>query len=57
MLDRLRVRGALGRGAPIKIVVENGFDRAVGPGADIEGSLGGRLQALGSVRAREPDDA
>ena len=57
MLDRLRVRGALGRGAPIEVVVEDGFDRAVGPGADIEGALGGRLQTRGSVRPREPNNA
>src|SRR5580700_2593849 len=55
MLDRLRVRGALGRGAPIEVVVEDGFDRAVGPGADIEGALGGRLQTRGSVM-RNPRD-
>ena len=57
MLDRLRVRGALGCGAPIEVVVEDGFDRAVGPGADIEGALGGRLQTRGSVRPREPNNA
>ncbi len=57
MLDRLGVRGALGRGAPIEVVVEDGFDRTVGPGADVEGTLGGRLQTRGSVGPREPDDA
>ena len=46
MQDRRRVRGPLAAGAPIKIVVEDGFDRAVGPGADLEGALGRRLQAL-----------
>jgi hypothetical protein len=42
--------------APIEIVVEDGFDRAVGPGADLEGALGRRLEALGAVVPRQPDD-
>ena len=57
MQDRLRVRGALWRGMPIEVVVEDGFDRAVGPRADIEGALGGGFHAHGAVGAREPNDA
>ena len=33
MQNRRSVRGALLRGAPIEMVVENGFDRTVGTGA------------------------
>jgi hypothetical protein len=57
MLDRLRVRGTPACGAPIEVVVEDGFDRAVSPGADIEGALGRHLQTHASVRPREPGDA
>ncbi len=56
VLDRRRVRGPRCGGAPIEIVVEDGFDRAVGPGADLEGPLGRRLEALGAVVPRQPDD-
>ena len=47
--DRRSVRGALARRTPIELVVEDGFDRAVGPGADIDGALGGGLQTLGAM--------
>jgi DNA invertase Pin-like site-specific DNA recombinase len=55
VLDRRRVRGPRCGGAPIEIVVEDGFDRAVGPGADLEGALGRRLEALGAVVPRQPE--
>ena len=35
------VRGAPGRRPPVELVVEDGFDGAVGPGADLDGALGG----------------
>ena len=51
MKDRGGVRGALWRGPPIELVVEDGFDGAIGPGADLDGPLGGDLDAR---RAKEP---
>jgi hypothetical protein len=57
MEDRGRVREALGRGPPIELVVEDGFDGAVGPGADLDGPLGGGLDARRAKRACEPNDA
>jgi hypothetical protein len=46
----------LARGTPVEAVVEDGFDRAVGPRADVDGAFGGGFQALG-MGTREPDDA
>src|SRR5258708_11937407 len=57
MEDRGRVRGTLGRGPPIELVVEDGFDGAIGPGADLDGALGGGLDARRAERACEPNDA
>ena len=57
MADRGRLRGAVGRGPPIELVVEDGFDGAIGPGADLDGALGGGLDARGAKRADETDDA
>ena len=51
------LRGALWRGPPIELVVEDGFDGAIGPGADLDGALGGRLDARGAKRAGETHDA
>src|SRR5271167_3099344 len=55
--DRRSLRGALARGTPVKVVVEDGFDRAVGPRADVDGAFGGGFQSLGAMGTREPDDA
>ena len=33
------------------------FDRAVGPGADVDGAFGGGFQTLGAMGTHEPDDA
>ena len=57
MEDRRRVRGALARGAPIKVVVEDGFDRAIGARADLDGAFGGGFKPLRSMGATKPDDA
>jgi hypothetical protein len=38
--DRGRLRGDFWHRLPIKLVVEDGFDRAVGPGTDFDGALG-----------------
>src|SRR5271169_3795900 len=57
MEDRGRVRGALGRGPPIELVIEDGFDGAIGPGADLHGPLGSGLDARGAERAGETHDA
>ena len=50
------VRGALLRGAPIEMVVENGFDRTVGTGADFDGAVRRRLETPGAIRAGQPND-
>ena len=52
MQDRRSVRGALARGTPVEAVVEDGFDRAVGPRADVDGAFGGGFQALGAIGTR-----
>jgi hypothetical protein len=57
MADRGGLRGALGRGPPIELVVEDGFDGAIGPGADLDGAFGGGLDARGAIGADETDDA
>src|SRR5271165_1656566 len=57
MADRSGVRGAPGRRPPIELVVEDGFDGAIGPGADLDGPLGGRLDARRAVRAGETHNA
>jgi hypothetical protein len=57
MQDRRCVRGGLARGTPIEVVVEDGFDRAVGARADVDGALGGSFQTLGAMGAGQPDDA
>jgi hypothetical protein len=51
MQNRRSVRGALLRGAPIEMVVENGFDRTVGTGADVDGAVRRRLETPGAIRA------
>src|SRR5580692_3457419 len=57
MEDRGGVRGAPGRRAPIELVVEDGFDGAVGPGADFDGPLGGGFEARGAEGAGEANNA
>ena len=56
MEDRPNVRGALWRGTPIELVVEDGFDRAVKEGVDLDGPLGGGLKALVEIGTRKPND-
>ena len=46
--DRRSVRGALLRGTPIELVVEDGFDRAIGARADLDGALGRGFEARGA---------
>src|SRR5271167_1898306 len=57
MADRGRLRGALWRVRSIELVVEDGFDGAIGPGADLDGTFGGGFDARRAKRADEPDDA
>jgi hypothetical protein len=57
MADRSRVRGAPGRRPLIELGVEDGFDGAIGPGADLDCVFGGGLDARGAVGADETDDA
>ena len=56
MQDRRSVRGALLRGSPVEVVVEDGFDRAISACADVDGALGGGFKALGAIRTGQPDD-
>ena len=56
MKDRGGVRWRLWRGPPIEPGVEDGFDGAIGPGADLE-SAGSGLDARGAERAGETHDA
>jgi hypothetical protein len=46
-----RAGGALGRGLAIQVVVEDGFDGAVGFRADIEGATGGGFERTGNSSA------
>ena len=55
MQDRRSVRGALLRGSPVEVVVEDGFDRAISACADVDGALGGGFEALGATRTGQPD--
>ena len=57
MQDRRCVRGALVRGAPIEMVVEDGLDRAMGARADVDGALGGGFQTLGAIGTGQPNNA
>src|SRR6202522_4505727 len=57
MEDRGRVRRALWRGSPVELVVEDGFDGAIGPGADLDGPFGSGLEARHAKGADKPDDA
>ena len=57
MKDRSGLRGARWRGPPIEPGIEDGFDGTIGPGADLDGALGGSFNARRAERADEPDDA
>ena len=57
MEDRRPVCGARWRGTPVKIVIEDKFDRAVGAGADLDGALGCRFEPLNAIGRRQPDYA
>ena len=52
MEDRRPVRGALLRGLPIELVVEDGFDRAVGQRADLDGARWPRPQTRSAPNGR-----
>src|SRR5262245_11027320 len=54
---RRTVRGPLVCGVSIELVVEDGTDRAVGEGADLDGARGGGFQTRDAERARQPQDA
>jgi hypothetical protein len=53
MKDRSPVRGALLRGVTIQVVVEDGFDRTVGAGADVNGAGGGGLEPFATEGLEE----
>ena len=55
--DRHAVGTAMRGGVAIEVVVEDGFDGAVGPGADVERPCRGRLHPLRAEGFDQPDDA
>src|SRR5947207_3471503 len=57
MKDRAPVRGGLLCGVTIQLVVEDGFDRAVGERADVDGTGCSGLEPLAAERLGEVDDA
>ena len=57
MQDRRPVRIALLCRTTIKFVVEDGFDRAVGAGSNIDGPLTGGIDACIAIVSRKPDNA
>ena len=57
MQDRRAIRCASMCGLAIEIVVENGFDRAVGPGADLERPRGSGLNTIDAEGFGQSDDA
>ena len=57
MEDRRAVRGALGCGLAIELVVEDGPDRAVAAGADLKSPQASRFDAVAAERLDEPDNA
>jgi hypothetical protein len=57
MKDRRLLGGALVRRLAIKIVVEDGFDRTVGPGADLDRPCGRGFKALGTEGPCQADNA
>ena len=57
MQDRRSVRGALLRGAPIEVVVEDGFHRTVGARANVDGALRCSFQTLGAMGTGQPNNA
>ena len=57
MLDWRRVRGALSRRTPIKLVLENGFDGAISLGTNLNGAFCRRLDALLAIRPGKSNDA
>ena len=57
VFDRGRARGAFWRRLPIELVVEDGFDRAVGLGANGDGALRRGFDAFGAIGAGKTNDA
>ena len=55
--DRRSVRGALVRGTPVEVVIEDGFDRTVCSCADVDGTLCCSFETLSAIGASQPDDA
>ena len=57
MLDRQAVLGPLGCGLTIEVVVQNGFDGAVGARTDLQRSGGRGLHPGRAEGFDQPDDA
>ena len=55
--DRRAVRGGFARRVSVHVVVENGFDRAVGLRADVDGAGGGGFEPLAAERLDQANDA
>src|SRR3954452_14728884 len=55
--QRLMSRPQRIRRQPVELVVEDGFDRAIGQRADLHGARGSRVQAPGRDRTSQPQDA
>ena len=56
MQDRRSVRGALLRGTPVEVVIEDGFHRTVGTSADVDGAVRRRLETSGTIRTGQTND-
>ena len=57
MEDRRAVHGALGCGLAIKLVVENGADRAIAARPDLKGPQASRFDPFAAEGLDEPDNA
>ena len=56
VIDRRSVRG-LSRCAALEIVLEDGSERGIGRGADLQGSFAGRFQPFAALGLGEAEDA
>ena len=57
MEDRRAVRGALGAGLAIELVIEDGADRAVAARADLKRTQASRFDPFAAEGLGEPHDA
>ena len=57
MKDRRAVRWPLMFGVPIELMFEDGTDRSVGEGADLDGARGGIFETCDAKSSHQPEDA